>query len=284
MTDTWLPLGVDAGDTNDHTVLHEEITPWLRPSLLDWLKLAMARGPGTPYVEMSAIRAIERRLREEGPLGITNTTTAANAASAYLNEYENMDREWQLIDAALACSLGNVGGLTRILLESGSAWTVGQRSGYPGLVRRINEGTDAAVRATIANRGHAGMRLAEAYHAAYGVSPDPSRAYSLAVKAVEDAGKPVVSPKNDLTTLGTMISDLRSTTKWRLPHTRVHPDAEPRDVLLGMMQMLWTGQHDRHGGATPPPPPVSQEEAETAVMVAATLVELFSSGKVVKVP
>ncbi|MCE4161631.1 MULTISPECIES: hypothetical protein [Rhodococcus] len=282
MTDTWLPLGVDEADEN-YSVLNEEVTEWLEPSLLMWLSTALIRtNRMTPSpVDMQLVQALERLLHISFPT-VTTGTSAREAAKRLFANMRGAQREWQLIDAVIASGYGNVEKLTTILLEAGSAWTVGERVGKPGLIRRVNEGTDAAIRATIANHGHAGKRLAQAYDAAYGVSPDPSRAYSLAVKAVEDAGKPIVSPNNAGTTLGTMIRDIGSTTKWKLPHTRVHRDAEPRNVLLGMMQMLWTGQHDRHGGATPPPPPVSQEEAETAVMVAATLVELFCSGKVVK--
>ncbi|AJW40486.1 hypothetical protein NY08_2463 [Rhodococcus sp. B7740] len=53
--------------------------------------------------------------------------------------------------------------------------------------------------------------------------------------------------------------------------------------MLGMMQMLWVGQTDRHGGpASVGIPPVSQSEAEAAVMLAVPLVEWFTSGKVNK--
>ncbi|MBJ7480895.1 hypothetical protein [Rhodococcus sp. (in: high G+C Gram-positive bacteria)] len=282
MTDTWLPLGV-AEDDADYSVLFEHVTNWLRPSLHNWVETAVSGPPITypTYVDLDVIRTLEMLLRFNAS-PIVDSTPAPDAAGWLLAEFGRMEKIWQLVDALLASKSGDRAKLLRILVDSGSAWTVGERSGKPGLVRRVNEGTDTAVHETIAKRGHAGKRLAEAYHAAYGVNPDPSRAYSLAVKAVEDAGKPIVSPNNAGTTLGTMIRDISSTAKWKLPHTRIHPNAEPRDVLLGMMQMLWTGQHDRHGGATPPVPPVSQEEAETAVMVAATLVELFCSGKVVK--
>jgi hypothetical protein len=285
MTETWRPLGVDEDDS-DYSVLFEDVTDWLKPSLLSWLTTTLTSNPIVvvpPIVDIHTIRSLERLLRFTAS-SIEEYTSAESAAANLLHSFIRWGHPWRLIDATLATGSGNAKNLKQILQDAGSAWTVGERAGKSALIRRVNEGTDAAVQNTIATRGHAGKRLAEAYHAAFGVNPDPSKAYSSAVKAVEDAAKPVVSPNNHGTTLGTIIRDVRSTASWKLPQTRVHPDADPHDVLLGMMQMLWTGQHDRHGGATPPPPPVSVDEAETAVMLAATLVEWFASGKVQKIP
>lgn len=285
MTDTWLSLGVSEDDER-HSVLHEEVTSWLKPSLVTWLfRSVVYRGSiaSRPPVDMQAIRSLERLLKFQAR-GIDASTRADVAANQLLTNFENSGNPWQLIDALLASGHGDPVDLLEMLLESGSAWTVGLRAGKPGLIRRVNEGTHAALDSTIAKRGHAGKRLAAAFDAAYGVNPNPSSAYSLAIKAVEDAAAPVVSPKNAKSTLGTIIRDIRQSSKWTLPQTRTDPQADPRDVLLGMMQMLWAGQHDRHGGVTPPPPPVSQEQAETAVMIAVTLVELFASGKIVKSP
>jgi hypothetical protein len=48
-----------------------------------------------------------------------------------------------------------------------------------------------------------------------------------------------------------------------------------------MMELLWRGQHDRHGtGADDSPTDVSQEEAEAAVQIAVLLVQWFRTGVV----
>jgi hypothetical protein len=54
-------------------------------------------------------------------------------------------------------------------------------------------------------------------------------------------------------------------------------------VIAEMMQMLWKGQHDRHG-TVPEDAPLQVELPETlaALPVAVTLVELFESGSVVR--
>ncbi|MBX9151808.1 hypothetical protein HCG77_28960 [Rhodococcus qingshengii] len=165
-----------------------------------------------------------------------------------------------------------------MLVEAGSAWKVGVRAGRLGLEKRVPEGVQVAAESTFAITGNAGRQLAEAWAAAFGVDPDPSKAYSRAVKAVEDAAIPVVSPLNGNATLGTVIRDIENQGDHKLPMTREHPNAIQGDVLVGMLRVLWVGQHDRHGNSALPP--VSQEEAEAAVVLAVTLVDWFATGKI----
>jgi hypothetical protein len=169
-----------------------------------------------------------------------------------------------------------------ILHESGSKWRVGERHGRPGLVQRVPEGVQGAIDGTIKSSGHAGRRLAEAWGAAFGVSPNPSHAYALAVKAVEDAAVPVVCPNDSNATLGKINAQLRNTGDWSLPLPREDVHATTSATLLSMMKMLWAGQADRHGGHHDPDLVITQEAAEIAVMTAATLVQWFSSGAVAR--
>lgn len=120
---------------------------------------------------------------------------------------------------------------------------------------------------------HAGEVLTGAWRAAFGVSPDPSKAYGLAIKAVETAAKPQVSPKDDVATLGKMRGVLRDQ-KWGLPLAQQDDEGL---ILREMVSALWTGQTDRHGSDGPLVTP-TQEQAETAIMLAVPLVHWFSSG------
>ncbi len=140
-------------------------------------------------------------------------------------------------------------------------------------------GVQEATEQTISTSGHAGQRLSEAWHAAFGMSPDPSKAYSLAIKAVEDAAKHEVTPKDDLATLGKMNNVLRDQ-GWTLPLQRDDPKFSSTEVIQAMSRALWAGQVDRHGGTDTPntaPVKITQEAAETAVMLAVTLVQWFTS-------
>lgn len=165
---------------------------------------------------------------------------------------------------------GSIKALEKILTDSGSAWTVGERNDHVSLEKRVPEGVATAVAGIVTLGSTAGELLAEAWHAAFGRSPDPEEAYEKAIKAVEAAGAALVAPKNAKATLGTMIRDMKAQGDWKLPlPTSVEP-------LLPMAEALWTGQASRHGGGAYRKP--SQGEAESAVLLAVALVQFFSSG------
>jgi hypothetical protein len=169
-----------------------------------------------------------------------------------------------------------------LLAEAGSAWRLGERHGKVGLVRRLPEGVQAAAE-VIFLKPNAGKRLAAAWEAVFGVNPNPSEAYRLAVKAVEDASAPLVIPNDAVPTLGKVISRIEQGGQFKLPHLREEPGGTTsHEVLLYNLKQLWWGQYDRHGGAPPSPLPddVTQEEAESAVILAVTLVGWFESGHV----
>ena len=63
--------------------------------------------------------------------------------------------------------------------------------------------------------------------------------------------------------------------------TREHEKAPSKDVLIGMIRLLWHGQHDRHGGQEEQEP-VSKQEAIVAIGLATTLVHWFDAGIVVR--
>jgi hypothetical protein len=124
------------------------------------------------------------------------------------------------------------------------------------------------------------MRLAKAWEELYGIVPNASEAYRLAILAVEDSAVPVVSPNNQRATLGTIIQQLEAQAGWRLPMDREHDRAPSNEVLIGMLRMLWHGQHDRHGGQPSAPGNVSVDEAQVAVSLAVVLVQWFDAALV----
>jgi hypothetical protein len=170
--------------------------------------------------------------------------------------------------------------LETILKDSRSAWTIGLVDDEVGLVRRVPEALKETVDKAIASPGHAGRRLAEAWSSAFGLNPDPDKAYLLAVQAVEDASVRLVTPKDKEPTLGKVINAIRDQKNWSLPMEKTNPHTAPGDVLLAAMRLLWVG-HKRHGGHTYTP--VTQAEAEVAVLTAVTLVQLFESGAVTQI-
>lgn len=226
---------------------------------------------------------MERELQVEVKGIGENEQSRATGFAALKYTFKSEQSTLQLVDYLLSKNQGSFSSLTTVLTEAGSAWTVGERyPGVSGLVARVPEGVQDAVD-LIRTKGQAGRRLSEAWGSAFGINPNATAAYSAAVKAVEDAAIPVISPKDGDATLGKLIGQMSSGGKFNLPNLREHSDATSHDVLVSMMRLLWTGQHDRHGGpSSVGVPNVTQDEAESAVILAVTLVGWFETGKVVR--
>ncbi|MFF3068897.1 hypothetical protein [Kitasatospora sp. NPDC057936] len=204
-----------------------------------------------------------------------------------LTAMEGMDL-LDVVDAILSHENEDIGGdyegkLAGILDEAGSAYRVSSDGWF--LERRVDETVRDAVdlaqaSAAAATAGSASEHLRAAWRAVYGRGPDPSYAYSQAIKAVEAAAHAVLEPNNTKATLGTMIAALRTAPqKVTLAiEQNVHGDSVP---VLGMLQLLWQGQTSRHGGQAPTRPE-TQEAAEMAVHLAATLVQWFTAGAVAR--
>jgi len=190
----------------------------------------------------------------------------------------SLGAELRMADYLISTSNARAGALDAILAESGSAWTVGTRAGRPGLIRRVPEGAQRNAEAVMASSGQAGTDLRQAWEATYGLTPNASEAYRLAVRAVEHAAIPVVCPRQAGATLGHVIGQLRTDGDWGLPLTREDATAPTSETVLRLCQALWKGHHDRHGGMVGAPQTVAQEEAETAVTIAVALVQWFVSG------
>lgn len=165
--------------------------------------------------------------------------------------------------------------LTVLLERAGSEFTVGDRGDSRGLVKRVPEGVVEAARQIVESNTSAGALLAEAWHAAYGRNPDPEEAYEKAIKAVEEIGAAIVTPKDRKSTLGKMITVMRSQRDWCLPLA-----SSAATVPVQMAEALWQGQESRHGGNGYRKPSV--EESEAAVLLAIPLVQWFSSGVVAR--
>ncbi|MGW1504763.1 hypothetical protein ACWCQW_40875 [Streptomyces mirabilis] len=174
-----------------------------------------------------------------------------------------------------------------LLDQGGSAYCVSeQKSGLENrVVPAVREALNEAISQAAANHsaGSAAEHLAFAWKAAYGRQPDPERAYSEAIKAVESAGHSVIQPNHAKATLGTMLGEIgNARTKFSTVIT-TPAGKDPIAPIEGMMRTLWDGQTSRHGKKTATVPE-TLEAARAGVHLAAALVQLFSSGAVVRNP
>lgn len=288
----WRPLGVETEqDIAEYDALHDGVPEWMSSTFWHWIREAItvyrrySDGSGRfPMVREALVEAMCQTLR----IGLPPIRMKGNGRSEGEAQFKiamealvNSRKPLAIADYLLAhADEPNADALESLLTRSKSAWTVGERAGYSALVRRVPEGVQLGADSVMARAGRAGARLARAWEELYGIEPNASAAYGLAIKAVEDAAIPVVSPTNGAATLGTVLRQLEDQADWKLPMEREHERATSREVLIGMTRMLWHGQHDRHGGQPSAPGDVSVKEATVAVSLATTLVNLFSSALV----
>ncbi|MFJ3402174.1 hypothetical protein ACIPM5_34850 [Streptomyces microflavus] len=179
------------------------------------------------------------------------------------------------------------GSLARLLDVAGSAYQVNDRDN--GLEERITPGVREAVRQAVADAeaepsaGSAAEHLSAAWQAAYGLRPDPVRAYSEAIKAVECAAHSVIQPNHGRATLGTMLGEIGNARAKFTSALSTPSSGDPIAPMEAMMRALWDGQTSRHGKQTGTVPE-TLEAARAGVHLAAALVQWFVSGAVVRTP
>lgn len=168
------------------------------------------------------------------------------------------------------------------LSNGGSAWTVIRWNQTKArLVKRVPDGVRKAVSGVLSATDAASIKLQEAWLDAYGTEPRASVAYNHAVVAVEIAALSVIPAAVPEPTLANLFSTLEAETpKWRLVF-RDSDKAPGGKVLAAMLRTLWRGQESRHG--RPDYADATLEEARAAVILAATLVQWFTSGVVIPV-
>lgn len=287
--ETWRPLGVDSDEeVAEYDALHDGVPEWMHTAFWMWIRdsITIIRtyidGSGRfPMVRETLVEEMCQTLKIPLPLIRMSKFGRSEGAAQFKIAVEalaNSGNSLAIADYLLAHSdHASSDVLEEVLRRSKSAWTVGTRTGRRALTRRVPLGVQIAGDSVMTRAGRAGIRLAKAWEELYGLNPNASAAYALAIKAVEDATIPVVSPANDRATLGTVLSQMESQGDWTLPMEREHDKAPAADVLVGMMRLLWHGQHDRHGGLPSAPGDVSVEEAIVAVSLAVAIVNVFSS-------
>jgi hypothetical protein len=282
----WRPLKVrnNPDQTAEWEGPHEGIPDWLYPSINRWVTnyFFVRTSPyGTRLFNSQKMAQLERQLHlkltwdhDSAAIGIIVGALADDQVGP-----EILDWCVAHLDRATGRSLAE---LEVIFSEAGSVWTVApDEGGGFELQRRV----DATVRQAVTTSAPTGSRyehhLAAAWSRVYRQNPDPSSGYREAVRAVEAAAQPVVSPADPTATLGKMIADMTAKpSKWRIV---LQPSGGIDGVsqVIEMMRLLWKSQLDRHGTATNTVPlSVSLPEAQAAVHLAASLVQLFSSGAV----
>ena len=262
----------------------EGLPDYLLQPALDWLEgiLWVDEPPYGAQLNVDVLRAVQLALRMNPPLDWSN---GATSASRTLKDRMARNREFALdvldffVQQVAAPSYANQ--LSQTLTLGGSEWEVAE---LPDDGRHLAKRVIGPVRETIdelrsdSERAH--HYLSIAWQKLVGRNPDPSAAYREAIRAVEAAAKPVITPDDPGATLGKIIRAIRDKPeKWTVVLDKSSPGQ-----IADMADLIWKGQLDRHGTDNPDAPlNVTQEEADAAVYIAISLARLFASGGVRRV-
>ncbi|MGW4806441.1 hypothetical protein [Kitasatospora sp. NPDC004272] len=172
--------------------------------------------------------------------------------------------------------------LQQLLDDARSRYTV--RADGRALVARVDPALVRALQAAVESgeqpeRGSASEHLREAFERAYAFTPDPVKAFSEAIKAVECAAHATLQPNHRRATLGTMLGEMPKLASGLVFEIEGTAPQDGVEMVRLMMKQLWDGQSSRHGKQD-----LTRKETEAqavaAVHLAATLVQWFSSGAI----
>ena len=274
----------DPEKREQYDALQEGIPDFLFPSLLDWtieryrrsssgmpdrqmiLRLEVKVRRTLPPKARSDLKELARAFHSDDALFLS----AIDFALRRLEYYTFEDRTPEELE--------------NILEEAASEYCVGKdEDGYFQLQFRQSQEMAQLIQTEADQPGRAADHLRRAWAKCFRVEPDPdpNAACSEAVSAVEAAAKPVISPNNQKTTLGTLLRDMKPDSD-KEPGYKWETDSEfdsSMETVFCMLQLVWNEGHYRHGDDSLPLE-VTQESAEMTVQAAVLLVSWFRSGRI----
>jgi hypothetical protein len=292
-SESWRPLSAreNEAEAESYRALHAGVPPWLEDSLWEWIEGQVSHVPRnytSRVVRADLLRQLERVLQFktgwDGKYGSQGLALLRNALKSnpklMLNVADYLISHPGPIESAITSA--RLLALDKLLEEGASAYKVDVNADMRSarLIRRVDMTIEAAAKRSMEQQNAPSTLLRRAWNATYGLNPNASDGYRQAVRAVEAAAIPVILPNDSDATLGRVIGTLRNrSNQWQLSFTHRTKPEQPIATLISMMALLWEGQYDRHvtDGASLH---ISQEEAETALHLAVTLVQWFTSGRV----
>ena len=265
--------------SEDYFALRDGIPDYLLPSLLTWITAHYSFvSKGKRHIAAEPLNQLERKRRQL--FADDSLTDFAALERAMANDDMLL---LDAIDVVLHKDWGlrlyednSPADLEAILKEGSSAYCVGQdENGHYEIQRRQPEEMILLVEGATSEQGRASDHLKRAWSKCFGRETDPNEACIEAVKAVEVAGKLLVTPDDPRTTLGKMCSAVSSKpSKWVTDSEYV----DDIQTVLHMMRLIWES-HLRHGDEEAPLD-ISEEGAQMIVQSAVLLVTWFTSGQI----
>lgn len=267
---SYIPLSsTDGDDERDYAALYEGAPEWIRRRLLEWIRGNLYNDQRRRWYQ-GAVDEIELDLKVSFSGSGSQLVSVCGHDERLLLNVVN----WLLQHPDHRSDIRTV---ADVLSRGNSVWrVVGAESEVAHLERRVLRTlTDMAERAISASDASA-EHLQNAWRDAWRIGGNPDYAYDQAVKAVESALKPIVSPRNDRTTLGTIIRDIETApAKFSV---RLEPNGEADGVatFLQSLKLLWQSQ--RRHGETESAVGASSEQAQDAISLATVVVDWVQRG------
>lgn len=280
----WRPWDADDEEYEERSLIRELLPTALYAPVLAWIRRELRPSGAYAYVDMSRVHELQSGLQVSFGLqsryvdadDMVRTIAqrgdqfVARVIDFFLSYYE--PDKW-------GNAPSEVDSLKWHFDSAASAAEIARQDGVYRLRRRVPAGVEELAEASKQSAPTlAGQHLGKAWAEAYALTPNTSLVMTEAIKAVEAAAQPVVSPTAKKVRLGMMTQTIKDQSGWTLAFPKRddgHPDHKA--VLVGMLETLIIAQADRHGGAAP-----SVVEAQGHVQLASTLVQWFSAGVIVR--
>ena len=274
----WMPLSVRRNQQSEFSLV-DNVPQFMRHGIKGWIQQAI-NGDNRLVAQM----ALELRIDELSD-NIDNFY-ADDAVIACIQR----SGPWDMYDESLALDVidwlldhgcGHAQSLEHILKSAGHVLRVSPDGSR--LVERIEPTLWNEYEQVTQLDDQASQYMQEAWALAFGRNPNGSDAWSKAIKAIETLLKPIVAPKNNKATIGSMTSELRQAPgKWecKLPdriynvngETNVKPGIE---VFIDALATIGY-QPDRHGSDQPQD--VDEATARSVLFLATTVVGWLRDG------
>lgn len=232
-----------------------------------WVKAPM----DLPYLNPEILGELERKLGVGVPF---NSTTDDAAVRDLLERCDRSDDfAARVVALLLPRSEGDdLGEISAIYDSPKSRWEVVMLDGEARLTLRntgpVSDVLDGVASFSAPAHRHLSTALTKLSQPG---DPDLVGAYSEAIKAVEAAARPVVTPDDPSATLGKMLKALEvKPEKWAVVLT-----AETVEEVAGRIRAIWRTPHERHG-TDQPGAPLTVEQTRAAFALALGLVDYFS--------
>lgn len=270
----WQPLSVREGRRNTDGP-YEGVPPHMAPRLLTWLDRHISA------LSRSFQGDINRAVASVFRIPIDHGASVTDIRDMILEVCEADEGVFiDVVDAYLHRTrppYKEDRKLQDILDDGGSAFTV--RPDRSGLQRRVSEAAALAVGRAMSAPDVASEELKRAWARAFDVHPDPSYAWSHAVKAVEAVLIPLVVPNQDKPHLGHVLGALdRQEDQFELALTP-QQGVSSIETLVAMRRLMYPNP-DRHTGPNHRVPTLA--EAQAVVHLAVTIVQWARDGVISK--